>query len=172
MKLPLASVLVIILIFTFTSGCINADETIASEDKVSQNYSQNEKADFGQHYNSESSNIKLQAAQYNLPLEISDISNYNDFSSVVQLNEKEQNKLEKNGFVVITNPFNQNEEIITDVYGQLENNDIPIFITSDSLLHVYHIQFDETLRQIEENTFYDALWELNQNLLNESLKTY
>ena len=172
MKLPLTSVLVIILIFTFTSGCINTDETIASEDKVSQNYSQNEKADFGQHYKSESSNIKLQAAQYNLPLEISDISNYNEFSSVVQLNEKEQNKLEENGFVVITNPFNQNEEIITDVYDQLENNDIPIFITSDSLLHVYHIQFDETLRQIEENTFYDALWELDQELLNESLKTY
>ena len=31
---------------------------------------------------------------------------------------------------------------------------MPIFVTSDTLLHLYHIQFDETLREIEEREFY------------------
>jgi len=50
--------------------------------------------------------------------------------------------------------------------------EIPIFITSDSLLHLYHIQFDETLRQIEEREFYDKIWEISNELLNESIEDY
>lgn len=37
-------------------------------------------------------------------------------------------------------------------------------MTSDSLLHIYHIQFDETLREIEER-FYDDLWTLTEEML-------
>jgi hypothetical protein len=172
MKLSTLMTLACIFSFLFVSGCINEDKTSDTDEETSYSYNQTEDSTFGQYYKLETSNVKPQAAQYNLPLDISDISNYDEFTSVVQLDEEEKNKLQENGFVVIANPFKQNEEIITDIYDHLEENDVPIFVTSDSLLHIYHIQFDESLRQIEENTFYDTLWELDQTLLNESLKTY
>lgn len=40
------------------------------------------------------------------------------------------------------------------------------------MLHLYHIQFDETLRQIEEREFYDKIWEISNDLLNESVGGY
>jgi hypothetical protein len=39
-------------------------------------------------------------------------------------------------------------------------------------LHLYHIQFDETLRQIEEREFYDLIWEISEELLNDSMESY
>lgn len=66
---------------------------------------------------------------------------------------KQGTNWKKNGFVVVKNPFNPQEELITEVYSTLEKNEIPIVITSDSLLHLYYIQFDETLRRIEEKEF-------------------
>ena len=131
-----------------------------------------EKATMTKHYSSDALNINLNALSYTLPLENSDISNYNDFSSKITLNNDAKDLLEQNGFVVITNPFYDKEEYITNPYTTLKDREIPIFITSDSLLHLYHIQFDETLRQIEEKEFYDAIWEIDKKLLEESVETY
>jgi hypothetical protein len=116
--------------------------------------------------------ITLQAPQYNLPLKVNQISNFNDFSKKISLSSDALGLLEKNGFVVITNPFNPKEEYITKPYNILKDKEIPIFITSDSLLHLYHIQFDETLRQIEEREFYDNIWEMSKELLDDSIKKY
>ena len=77
-----------------------------------------------------------------------------------------------NGFVVIENPYNPGEEDITSMYSTLKEEEIPIFITTDSLLHLYHIQFDETLRQIEEKEFYETLWKTDLALLNASIEKY
>ncbi|MEA1944962.1 MAG: DUF3160 domain-containing protein, partial [Euryarchaeota archaeon] len=82
------------------------------------------------------------------------------------------NLLEENGFVVIDDPFNPKEEDIIQPYDTLKDNEVPIFVTTDSLLHLYHIQFDETLRQIEEREFYDLIWEISEKLLDDSIKSY
>ena len=58
------------------------------------------------------------------------------------------------------------------MYATLKQEDVPIFITTDSLLHIYHIQFDETLRQIEEKEFYDTIWKTDLALLNASVEKY
>ncbi|MCK4731599.1 MAG: DUF3160 domain-containing protein, partial [Methanophagales archaeon] len=116
--------------------------------------------------------ITLQVPQYNLPLQTNQISNFNDFSKKISLNSKASNLLEKNGFVVVDNPFNPREEYITKPYKTLEDKEIPVFITSDSLLHLYHIQFDETLRQIEEREFYDNIWVISNELLKDSVNKY
>jgi Protein of unknown function (DUF3160) len=49
---------------------------------------------------------------------------------------------------------------------------IPIFITADSLLHIYHIQFDQTLKNIEEGQLYDELYNISNELLKDSMKDY
>ncbi len=131
-----------------------------------------EKASITKHYSLESLNVDLKALSYNLPLQTFELSNFDDFSNKITLSSDAKDLLQQNGFVVIQNPFNQNEELITTPYESLENKEIPIFITSDSLLHLYHIQFDETLRQIEEKEFYDAIWNIDKKLLEESISDY
>ena len=131
-----------------------------------------EKLTFVRHYSLGPLNISLQAPQYELPLQTIKISNFPDFSANISLSDAALRLLEKNGFVVISNPFNPKEEDITRPYKALKANEIPVFITSDSLLHLYHIQFDETLRQIEEKEFYDTIWEISKELLDDSIQKY
>ena len=57
-------------------------------------------------------------------------------------------------------------------YQVLKNKDIPIFITSDSLLHYYHIFFDTTLMRLERDLFYQDIWEISKHLLEASLSDY
>ena len=131
-----------------------------------------EKISFAKYYSLSSLDISLSASQYGLPLQTSQISNFNDFSKKISLSNNALSLLGKNGFAVINNPFNPKEEDITKPYKMLKDREIPVFITSDSLLHLYHIQFDETLRQIEEREFYDKIWEISKELLNDSIEKY
>ncbi|MCX9010850.1 MAG: DUF3160 domain-containing protein [Candidatus Methanoperedens sp.] len=131
-----------------------------------------ERMDFVKYYSLQSLNITLNASQYDLPLQSYQISNFGSFSDKTPLGMDSVNLLKKNGFVVIRNPFNQKEEYITQIYSDLKGKEVPIFITSDSLLHIYHIQFDETLRKIEEREFYDLIWKISQELLNNSIESY
>ncbi|MCK5466112.1 DUF3160 domain-containing protein [Candidatus Parcubacteria bacterium] len=130
-----------------------------------------EKLAFAKYYSLDPLDIELQTAQYSLPLKTSQISNYKDFSRKVFLDNETLSLLNKNGFAVTDNLFNLKinlkEEDITNPYKILKDKEIPVFITSDSLLHLYHIQFDETLRQIEEREFYDNIWGISKELITE-----
>ena len=148
------------------------EQGILKTEQINLSNIKTEKLAFAKYYFLDSLDIDLQTAQYNLPLKISQISNYKDFSKKISLNDNALSLLNKNGFAVIDNPFNSKEEDITNPYKTLKDKEIPVFITSDSLLHLYHIQFDETLRQIEEREFYDNIWEISKELLNESEKLY
>jgi len=130
------------------------------------------KLSFINYYSLNSLNVSLEVPQYNLPLNTEEISNFNDFCAKIPLDEDATRMLEKNGFVVIRNTFNSKEEYITKPYKTIKQKEIPVFITSDSLLHLYHIQFDETLRQIEEREFYDMIWQISMELLNDSVEDY
>jgi hypothetical protein len=130
------------------------------------------KLSFTGHYSLEPLEVSLGAPQYELPLETGEISNYQSLSSRIHLSDSALALLKRNGFVVIENPFNPEEEDITRPYERLKDEEIPVFITSDSLLHLYHIQFDETLRRIEEGEFYDDIWEISKSLLDDSIEKY
>ncbi len=72
----------------------------------------------------------------------------------------------------IENQFTVEQIRVNDTYRALKVADVPIFITSDSLLHLYHIQFDETLKRVESEEFYDELWKLDKALLEASINDY
>jgi hypothetical protein len=127
---------------------------------------------FIEYYSLDALNLTLETSQYKLPLNTDEIYNFQDFSTKITLSDDASQLLETNGFVVISNPFNPQEEDITEPYNTMKEREIPIFITSDSLLHLYHIQFDETLRQIEEREFYDTICEISLELLNDSIEDY
>ncbi len=185
LSIKLLSIFLIVALL-FLSGCaketIVPDDTVPVDDlgkidtgtlkiqAVDLSNIQDEKLDFVKYYSLNELNIELKTAQYSLPVKTSEISNYADFSGKLSLDSQDLELLKKNGFVVVKNPFNQREEDITEPYNTLKDKEIPVFITSDSLLHLYHIQFDETLRQIEEREFYDAIWEISKELLENSEK--
>ena len=77
---------------------------------------------------------------------------------------------EKNGFVITS--YYMDETNIVEPYNYLKNQDIPIFVTSDTLLHLYHIQFDEILKGIEEREFFDKILDLSKALFDKSKQDY
>jgi hypothetical protein len=121
-------------------------------------------------YEKESLTIQAQVPPYNLPLDKKEISNFDDFTQKINLDEQALKLLSMNGFVVIDNLYQQDD--MAEQYNQLKSIDVPIFITSASLLHMYHIQFSETLRKIEEDKFYDYLWKINFEMHQHFLAEY
>jgi hypothetical protein len=111
-------------------------------------------------------------AGYGLPLSKDAIDNYDDFVSRVPLSPEEVRRLEENGFVVIIDPFSPNRDDMAAPYRILRKLEVPIYVSVDSLLHAYHIQFAETLRGIEEEHFYDDLWSMTGDMLAKSEAEY
>jgi hypothetical protein len=132
---------------------------------------------FSKYYNKENLQFKAAVPTYSLPLQTSEIANYYQFTQKIPLTNEDINLLSKNGFIVIENGTAENQFIagqtlINETYKDLKVADVPIFITSDSLLHLYHIQFDETLKRVEAEEFYDDLWKLDKALLEASIEDY
>ncbi len=131
-----------------------------------------EKSSFLKYYSSNSVNIKLQAPQYDLPLQTSNISNFQNFTNKISLSKDAVSHLEKNGFVVIKYPDNSITDHIAQPYKDMRYRDLPIFITSDSLLHAYHVLFEEILLETEAEEFYNETWYISRELLNDAVRTY
>jgi hypothetical protein len=95
-----------------------------------------------------------------------------DLSNVqvsMTLSPAQRERLAADGFVV--SPGLQEKEFFT-LYEKARYDNIPIFITSDSLLHVYHLLFSKTLRTAEAEYFYPLLKDLNQVLAVELADYY
>ncbi|PIY32298.1 MAG: hypothetical protein COZ07_06205, partial [Candidatus Infernicultor aquiphilus] len=124
---------------------------------------------------------------YSLPLSTVKIANYQKFSEKIKLSPEALFLLKKNGFVVIPTPspiaerevfLESSRQMATPgddfvaYYKAIGEIDLPIFITTDSLLHYYHIFFDTTLMKLERDLFYKDIWVISKNLLAESLQEY
>jgi len=180
-RIRLASVYLMVLLFVFFAGCSgqNSEQDaggyaadILKTEALTYSGFLGQGASLPINYSLEALDVELKVPSYELPLEEDEISNYETFSGKVPLKGSDLEVLQNNGFVVVENPYNPAEEDITSMYVTLKEDEIPVFITTDSLLHLYHIQFDETLRQIEENEFYDAIWETDLALMNASVEEY
>jgi len=146
------------------------DETLIWQDKRA-GYT-GDMLKWSDYYRLEQIDMTPQLPAYALPLKQDQIYNMQSFSQGVPMAAGEQALLRKNGFAVMNNPLNPQEEDITTVYSQLRELQIPLFITTDSLLHLYHIQFDETLRMIEEREFYDDIWQISISLFGRFVSQY
>jgi hypothetical protein len=77
-------------------------------------------------------------------------------------------RLAQNGFVVAPGV----EKEFFTLYEKARYDNQPIFVTSDSLLHVYHLLFDKVLRTAERNAFIPLLRDLNAALLTQADAQY
>lgn len=86
----------------------------------------------------------------------------------VLLSPEQQARVAANGFVV--SPGETKE--FYELYERARYDNVPVFVTSDSLLHVYHLLFDKTLRSAETQAFIPMLSRLDLELLKTSLAQY
>ncbi len=73
------------------------------------------------------------------------------------LNQEQQARLGADGFVVVPGVTAQ----IYELYQQADRTDMPAFVTSDALLHAYHVLYDFCLRYAELTYFVDDLGQLS-----------
>ncbi len=109
--------------------------------------------------------------EYKLPLESikEQAINYQDFSRKIDI-EFALPKLSENGFVVINNLLDNKINDWEGNYRLLRNSNLPLLITSDSIIGLYQDALQITYREIEEEIFYDSLWrllkEIHKNVKN------
>ena len=129
---------------------------------------------FGQFYQAVPVDVKPSIPGYKLPLVPAKVANWADAVKKLGLRGDALAKLKANGFVVIPLPALRDKnsrpvpkDDITKPYEGLKIAGVPIFVTTDTLLHLYHVQFDETLKDIEEREFYVDIRLLAEFLVGE-----
>jgi len=140
-----------------------------------------DKLSLSKYYMPYSETVTPNAPGYTLPLDINDVWNYDSMdiwfpmATIAPL-------LVQNGFAVLDDyvfpragKFSPPSDILEGVtmpYEGLRRMDVPLFITADTLLHLYHVQFDETLKDIEEHEFCGDVRALTAVLLDRALAQY
>jgi len=82
---------------------------------------------------------------YELPVDVGTLGNGGDFA----FNDAQAALLAQNGFVVVPGEWLEFFQLYEDArYGE-----IPVFVTTDSVYHVYHLLFDKMLRDLEREHF-------------------
>ncbi|MBN2092644.1 DUF3160 domain-containing protein [candidate division KSB1 bacterium] len=104
---------------------------------------------------------------YQVADDFSNVINFNEF----RFSEKEKALLKQNHFVV--SPRRETEATgykeIYDVYNEARDLGIPIFVTTDAMLHTFHLIFDRMLMELEQKRFYHDLNHLLDGLLHETM---
>jgi hypothetical protein len=165
-------VIVSLFLITCFSGCVQQPgpgNNLIIIPSVSTQYSDNPKYTMASYYSSEEMTIDAKTPQYSLPLDLSSVVNFNSVNEVVSLSDSQQALLEENGFVI--KAFRAESDMVAP-YKYLKEHDVPIFVTSDTLLHLYHILFDQTLKGIEEREFFDDILDLSKTLFDVSMEDY
>mgnify|MGYP001078117718 CR=1 FL=1 len=84
------------------------------------------------------------------------------------LSQAQLDRLAKDGVVVSPG---DDKEFFT-LYEQARYDNVPIFVTTDSLFHIYHLLFDKVLRTAEGEYFIPLLRDLNRAMLSRTDELY
>jgi len=109
-------------------------------------------------------NISPKIPAYSVSQNLSNVTNANDFN----FSDAVKNLLVKNAFVFKPAYYNE----FFSLYELNRYRYTPSFITTDSILHNYHLMFDFLLKQLEEQKLSAELKQLNASMLSESLNQY
>ncbi|NNJ11894.1 DUF3160 domain-containing protein [Chloroflexales bacterium ZM16-3] len=89
-------------------------------------------------------------------------------SLTVILSPEQRARLAENGFAI--SPSDTKE--FYEIYERARYDNVPVFVSSDSLLHTYHLLFDKVLRRAETSSFAPMLARLDAELLTASVAQY
>ncbi len=119
-------------------------------------------------YELEPLSLSANAPAYLLPLDLEEVTNFEEVEATFYLTESQRQLLQENGFVII--PWYGDD--VVQPYKTLKEREIPIFVTSDTLLHLYHIQFNEILKRLEEEEFFDELIDMSLAMMDRAMQDY
>lgn len=129
-----------------------------------------ENLSFGNFYEKRKDDFISELKSYDLPLNSkTDVSNYYDMSRKINL-EDLLNDINKYGFAISDGKFKSDN--FFDMYRELIQNDVPVVVTTDFMFYLHQNIFKRAYRDIEENIFYENMWEINKNLFDVALTRY
>jgi hypothetical protein len=105
---------------------------------------------------------------YKVSPTLGEVINLRAFTKAVALSPAERQMLAQNLFLV--QPTNAKQ--LFHIYEENDYKDLPSFVTTDAVLHLYHIFYDFTLRSVEEEALTPVLRRLTEGMFNESIKTW
>lgn len=104
---------------------------------------------------------------YTLPMDLTRVRGVD----VLELTAAQRALLAQNGFVVAAPVPGQYREFY-QLYEVSRYTNLPVFITTDSVYHVYHLLFDKMLRDLERDYFIADLRALTSALLAATASQY
>ena len=112
-----------------------------------------------------------------ISIDPSTVSYYDAVKTAFNLTSEQETMLKSSGFVVVETPntlgaWNPTLRFEDFYFAQVYRNDLPVFVTTDSVLHLFHVIFDCSIRKLEQETFYPLIHELTQYAFNTSLSSY
>lgn len=109
--------------------------------------------------------VTAQVRPYRVNADLSNIENLDQFG---EFTDEQKKKLAENGFFVASGK----QEQLFYIYEDNTYRMLPGFISTDSVLQVYHIFFDYSLRTLEVQTLLGSLETLTQDMLDKSIYLY
>jgi len=109
--------------------------------------------------------VKPAVPPYKVEPDLANITNKDMF----ELSPAARELLVKNGFVVVPNQY---EKEFFSLYERNHYEPLPLFITTDSVLHNYHLFFNHLLRVVETEKLAGELMKLNQGMLSQAQNQY
>jgi len=107
-----------------------------------------------------------QIPPYSVKEDFSNVSNFERFKAYFDAYDLDL--LQRNHFAVKKSRFMQ----LFDIYNESTYDATPIFVTTDAVLHIYHVSYDKMLAKIEMNNFVPALCNLTDQLIQQTETVY
>ena len=101
--------------------------------------------------------------------DLSQVAYYDRVKQAFSLTAQQESMLEKYGFTIVE----MSDKRFEDFYWQrVYNPDLPVFVTTDSILHLFHVVFDCSLRTIEYSVFYPMIFNVTEYAFQKSVNDY
>lgn len=97
-----------------------------------------------------------------------DFSNVENFQYLYGFSAVDSALLLQNHFTVRKSQFKQ----LYDIYNDCTWDGMPLFVTTDAVLHIYHVLYDKMLAEIEIQEFVPVLELLTQTLIDSTQSLY
>jgi hypothetical protein len=111
--------------------------------------------------------------------DFSEVAYFDRVKNVLRLKPEHEAFLAQYGFVSVNVSEPMDDDWLQPAlrmedfyYGLVYHNDLPVFITTDSILHLFHVVFDCSLRILEGKVFYSILENITCFGFENSLNNY
>ncbi|QOR36856.1 DUF3160 domain-containing protein [Clostridium sp. 'deep sea'] len=169
-------------VLVLPTGCTNRFNNISSKDNNNpvhkidnvkeQDLKPQEKVQFASKRKEKNINVPYTASSFETlvkPYKVKeDLSNIENLDQFEGLTDNQKKLICQNGFVVMPSK----EEQLFYIYENNEYREIPSFITTDSVLQVYHVFYNYSLRTLEKDTLIGYTEQLTESMMQKSVSLY